>query len=359
MRIDLINVLHVLITWQSLLLAIVLITPKYGKVKSNKFLSLLLLTLGVHFAYNLLYTNGYFLDILPSYSCSYGFLYGPFVFLYVKFHLSKYTSFKPLYSLHFVPFMVILIATFLGYSMCKWMAILIPPTMLIYCGLSYRMIHIYTKVIPQLSATNPDDEIKWLKTMVIFMLIIVLFDLIQSQIGFLTLGSLRISMESIVQFSLFLLVNLITYQGLKNPQSFQRISEADVDLSRSSGLKKDITTYDQQIHRELADRLEKYMMEIKPYLDSELNIHILADALEVKEKTISQTINHILGYNFSDYINTYRIEEAKYMLSPDDNTQPSIKEVMYHVGFNSRSVFNTAFKKKTGLTPSEYQNQFR
>ncbi len=359
MSIDLINVLHVLITWQSLLLAIVLFTPKYSKVKSNKFLSLLLLTLGIHFAYNFLYTNGYFLDVLPAYSCSYGFLYGPFVFLYVKFHLSKDTSFKPLYWLHFVPFIMILVATFLGYSLCRWVGILIPPTMLIYCALSYRAIHIYTKVIAQLSATNHNEEIKWIKTIVIFMLIIVLLDLIQSQMSFLTLGSLRISMESIVQFSLFLLVNMITYQGLKNSQSFQQISVADVDLSRSSASKKDITAFDQQIHRELAESLEKYMIEKRPYMDSELTIHILADALGVKEKTISQTINHILGYNFSDYINTYRIEKAKHMLSPDNNTQPSIKEVMYHVGFNSRSVFNTAFKKKTGFTPSEYQNQNR
>ena len=64
-----------------------------------------------------------------------------------------------------------------------------------------------------------------------------------------------------------------------------------------------------------------------------------------------------LGKSFFDLINSYRIEEAKKMIKEPEDEKMTISEVMYKVGFNSKSSFNTAFKKYTGLTPSEYKSQ--
>ncbi len=357
MRFDLINIVHVLIIWQSILFAIVLITPKYNKLKSNKYLALLLLTIGIHFAYNFLYSNGYFLTILPAYSCSYGFLYGPLVFLYVKFHLSKDTTFKPLSWLHFAPFILIVCSTSFGYSICSKAAVFILPLMLTYCLFSFRELYIYKKIIPQVSSKSYTSETKWLKTILILMLVITFLNMLQSQMNYMNIGGFTISMEAVVQMSILLLVNITIFQGLKNPQSFQQISEMDVEMSSAQELNKSTTAIDQNALQELSDKLEVYMKKEQPYLLPDLNINTLSEALEVSEKSISQAINHVIGCNFSDYVNSYRIADAKSKLEQNTEDALSIKEVMYDVGFNSRSVFNTVFKKKTGLTPSEYKKQ--
>ncbi len=58
--------------------------------------------------------------------------------------------------------------------------------------------------------------------------------------------------------------------------------------------------------------------------------------------------------NFYDYISKYRIEEAKSILS-DQSSNKTVLEILYEVGFNSKSSFNTAFKKYTGVTPSKFK----
>jgi AraC-like DNA-binding protein len=60
--------------------------------------------------------------------------------------------------------------------------------------------------------------------------------------------------------------------------------------------------------------------------------------------------------NFRDFINKYRIEESKFLLKNKSNGNKTILEIAYEVGFNSKSAFNAAFKKFTGLTPKEYRN---
>ena len=104
MKIESINIIHSLVIWQSLLFAIVLITPKYKKRSENKFLAVFLLVLGMHFIYNVLLSNNLYLNVLPQYSCTYGLLYGPLLFLYIKCHLRKDIDLKLMDLLHFSPF---------------------------------------------------------------------------------------------------------------------------------------------------------------------------------------------------------------------------------------------------------------
>ena len=70
---------------------------------------------------------------------------------------------------------------------------------------------------------------------------------------------------------------------------------------------------------------------------------------------LSQVINTSLGQNFYNLINSYRVEEAKQQLSASDKQNQTILAIAYDVGFNSKSVFNKAFKKFTGTTPSKYR----
>ena len=85
----------------------------------------------------------------------------------------------------------------------------------------------------------------------------------------------------------------------------------------------------------------------------------LAERMEMHPRKLSELINQGLGKNFMGLINSYRIELAKRRLQSPRDPGETVLEVMYEVGFNSKSSFNTLFKKTTGMTPTAYRNQYR
>lgn len=103
-----------------------------------------------------------------------------------------------------------------------------------------------------------------------------------------------------------------------------------------------------QLDRSLAT----YVAGKKPFLDADLTLVQLARRLGVPGRELSSYINTRLGCNFSDYIAGWRIAEAKEMLYAEGLP---VTEVIYACGFNSKSVFNTHFKKQTGMTPSQWR----
>lgn len=358
MNISFINIIHSLITWQSILFAIVLITPKYNKRKENRFLAAFLFVLGVHFIYNILLSNNLFVKTLSKYSCVYGFLYGPLLFLYIKYHLRKDFLLKSQDLVHFVPALLIIVSTVIGITICNSIAIMIIPAMLLYCLLGFLEIAKYEKVVFQISSNIQISEVRWIKTLLISMILVLILNILQMQMTEVTIVSITLQLEHFVQAGILLLVNLIIYQGLKNPLYFQKITEQDYKIIHQTKSIDKSSSFNKELHENLATKLESYMHEHKPYLNSELDLTTLAQSLKAHPKTLSLAINHILGCSFSEYINSHRIETAMKLLQNNSDDQLTIMEVMYDVGFNSRSVFNTMFKKKTGLTPSQYKIQF-
>lgn len=103
--------------------------------------------------------------------------------------------------------------------------------------------------------------------------------------------------------------------------------------------------------------LKAYMIKDAPYLNPELTIKDVAEAITIKVTDLSIIINHHLGQNFYEFISYYRIEKAKELLKSKAHRQLTVLEILYQVGYNSKSSFNTSFKKQTGLTPTDYRRQ--
>ena len=105
----------------------------------------------------------------------------------------------------------------------------------------------------------------------------------------------------------------------------------------------------------LLSQIEELMTQEKVYTDSTLNLNKLSSLLNIRSHTLSQLLNDNLEKSFSQFINEYRIEEAKRMLL--DNDHLKIQAIAEICGFNSNSTFYTAFKKVTGTTPAEFVKQ--
>ncbi len=103
------------------------------------------------------------------------------------------------------------------------------------------------------------------------------------------------------------------------------------------------------------ESLKDFMLKNEPYLDSSLTIQNLAEQVKMPVKDLSVLINLFMNKHFFDFINEYRIEKAKEILRDPSQKDLTILEVLYEVGFNSKSSFSTSFKKYTGTTPTDFR----
>lgn len=108
---------------------------------------------------------------------------------------------------------------------------------------------------------------------------------------------------------------------------------------------------------EYMDRILDHMEQEKPYLDSELTLGKLAEDLRLMPYHLSEVLNETLGKNFYDFINIYRVEMVKNYIADPKKSHLTLLAIAFDAGFNSKTAFNRAFKKATGLSPSKYRVQ--
>ncbi|WP_224483169.1 helix-turn-helix domain-containing protein [Robertkochia aurantiaca] len=172
------------------------------------------------------------------------------------------------------------------------------------------------------------------------------------------------NIEILNQFRILVLISgaiFITWFVLKallSPELFRGFSS---ELRPIGELKKE--TQDEKKPELLSEKekslknLRDYMMREEPYLDPSLSVKDLALQLNMSSRELSVLINQEMGIHFFDLVNQYRIEKAKQMLADPKHQNTTIQEIFFDVGFNSKTPFNTAFKKHTGTTPTRFRKE--
>jgi adenylate cyclase len=97
-----------------------------------------------------------------------------------------------------------------------------------------------------------------------------------------------------------------------------------------------------------------YITTKKPYLSPDLSLRLLAKQIDIHPNQLSWLLNESIGKNFNEFINYYRVEAFKALSNDPKNRHITLMGLAYDSGFNSKTVFNTYFKKETGLTPKQF-----
>jgi len=156
----------------------------------------------------------------------------------------------------------------------------------------------------------------------------------------------------------------IAYNALKQKEIFpldenQRkeiISiEESIEEEQSGDLKRKLFSDSELV--KFKSRLSELMNDQKPFLDSELNLIKLAELINITPHQLSYIVNTGFNENFFQYINTYRVEKAKELLLQEEMNKLSVLGIAFESGFNSKTSFNTTFKKITGQTPTEFKKR--
>nr|WP_199003321.1 helix-turn-helix domain-containing protein [Flavobacterium sp. ASV13] len=229
----------------------------------------------------------------------------------------------------------------------------------IYCFLAYKKIIKHEKTIRLLNSTSENLDLKWLKNIivgVIFITIFWIFDIV------FQISEGNKTFDILTSFIYFLSILYITYYWQKQKEIFpyslkekEEIETIIVETTLPKGKRKELLT-DEELQEQKSNLLQ--LMEVeKPFLDFDLSLVKLAASMKISTHILSYVINNGFDENFYQFINRYRIEEAKKLMADLETNRLSLLGIGFSVGFNSKTVFNTTFKKVTGQTPSEYKKQ--
>ena len=129
------------------------------------------------------------------------------------------------------------------------------------------------------------------------------------------------------------------------------LSSADIKSTKKDEEKGTANVLDKDQIKKLKGKLLSYFKEDEPFLNPQLNLQFVAQVLELNNNKISFLINQAFDVNFNDFVNSYRLEHFKLIALDSNNSHLTILGLAYDSGFNSKTVFNTYFKKIEGVTP--------
>ncbi|MBL3549864.1 helix-turn-helix domain-containing protein [Chryseobacterium sp. KMC2] len=168
------------------------------------------------------------------------------------------------------------------------------------------------------------------------------------------LGEIRQWIVTLDGFAFLFCTCWYLFVALDKPEFFRGVNSLLKPISDVAPKQKSSPIIDDEKNKQI-EFLKDFMVEKEPYLDSSLTIQDLAEQLKIPVKDLSTLINLYMDKHFFDFVNEYRIEKAKEILKDPLQKELTILEILYQVGFNSKSSFSTSFKKYTGTTPTDFR----
>jgi AraC-like DNA-binding protein len=147
-------------------------------------------------------------------------------------------------------------------------------------------------------------------------------------------------------YLMFALINALIFFSMTRSSVFAgKISKAHIHTNNDEA----------EANPEVSKHIQQHMEMHKPYLSHYLNLEQLANQLSMHPRALSVAIKINFQTNFYEFINSYRISEAKQLLEDHDKPNQTIIEILGDAGFNSKATFNSIFKKIVGMTPTQYR----
>jgi len=371
LKVDFLDILLFVLFFQILSLVPFLLFQNEKIGYTTKFLALFLIAKAVCIT-NIISSRNFdtFYDIFPHIfyvGSSFTILWGPLLYFYTKslsyteFRLNK-TSF-----LHFIPFLIhigylSIIFHFHGAETKRelldannlfpngyftYYIFYVHLSNIIYTLLAFSVLKKYKKIIAENFSSTTKKNLNWMTFVLLGFSAKIISDIVCS------LDSRFSDNEAIVTLTisrivLYLFINIMIFKGFKYKNIFAGIDVDDDQNSKKVSLSGSAMEKYSKI-------LTEFMETEKPYLIPELSLSQLSEKVSIPQRSLSEVLNDGIGQNFYEFINEYRIKESVTLLTDSAHYDKNILEILYSVGFNSKSSFNKSFKKNTGFTPVQFR----
>lgn len=296
-------------------------------------------------------------------------LQGPFLYVYVLLVLNRVRGVTPILLLHAIPFLFFTgyfiyqihlletddlfghIVEFLGNKsnyLVDLFGLFAHLHLIVYLLLCIRLLRSHHRIVQEEFSYTEEVNLKWLRNVVTGISIIA---------GLIVIGLL---LNDILQFTshdfkAFMIYSAfsalpfyLAFHAIRQKIVYPFEHAKEEPRYEASGLNKEES-------KRLAEELIRFVETQKPYLNSRLTIKELADGLGIHPKRLSQVINENFDENFFNFINRFRVEEFQRRVTDPRFSHYTILAIGLDCGFNTKSSFNSIFKKLTGKTPSEFR----
>lgn len=374
---SILNTVMLLGAIQGIILSLYIFLSKKHKTTSNLFLALLI----VSFSYNIIQSYLLITGIITK-EYYFKYFYIPFssvfmtlFYLYVKYYLYHIEKFQKKDYLFFIPFINDFSVTLIEktvYGLGFYNAIYIKKfdyikVVLEYFNIFYsialiilsiKLINRYKKQTKKNFQLVQVRSIRWLKIFSYIFLIMGVYWLIPFTIEVFIGNNLQHNFYYFLWVALSILIYLLGHFGVFHFGVFQEQKNIHkFSINRVATIQK--TAKSETLKNDNLIEFEKFIKEERNFLDANLSLESVAEKLNINKSYLSRLINSDLEKSFNDYINELRIEEAKTYLEQTEFENYTLLAIGLEAGFNSKTAFNSAFKKFTGVTPSEYRKSIK
>ncbi|ERM80294.1 hypothetical protein P872_13530 [Rhodonellum psychrophilum GCM71 = DSM 17998] len=372
-KINLLVTISVITMFISLFLALFLVTVKTEHKLSNRLFAFFLILSAIDMIGNI--NSLFYISLnVRVFISSFFLLQLPTFYLYVLSVCYSDFKLKQKHLIHSVAFLIanlILLPHFYTVDLpskirlleksssipeIQFNHILMHIQMLLYIVAAFMILRKARKIYLENYAGASIESLKWLFQFTLALSAFYFIALVKNIFKFTVYLNISEGLKIGLLIFEFFIIFWYLYKALNNPSLFRNI---DSKLK----LVSDIISEEKKIEPETLNedllRLKKYMADEKPFLDPALTIQDISNSLDIPVRELSVLINHQLGQHFYDFVNTYRIENTIEILKDSSKSKVTVLEILYEVGFNSKSSFNTAFKKHTGNTPTSYRKRLQ
>lgn len=346
--------------------------PRNTNKKANKWLGLFMITFGLAMLQILVDNLNLTTQNLTLVECIElsRFLSAPALYLSVLFFTTPARMFHSRDLWHFAPFFLFLLyrlpyilpgaathnpvidnAT-VRFIVLSVIRSALPMQSILYLAFAFFALQKHQRTITKVASSTTTIDLAWLKYFLLGLFAVVV----------LWLNLVLFTIESLYAFTPLLYLTITYFLAYFSLHQTEIYAYDQSDLLQVIDIIKEPETLPIEKQKRLSDsqlvflkaKLEHLMQQEKVYLDNELNLLQLAQKMEITSHELSYLINEGFEANFFQFVNTYRVEEAKKLLASEKSQQLNMLGIAYQAGFNSKTTFNTTFKKLTGQSPSDY-----
>jgi AraC-like DNA-binding protein len=239
---------------------------------------------------------------------------------------------------------------------------------ILYLILTVFVLRTYRKNIKTVFSNIEKLQLDWLRNLTVLMIFVVAFFLIENILFLLDIQvSEAFNLSSAV---VALSIYIMGYMGMAKSDIFSRPDIANSMQTLSTMKIKNQKTategenkkysksgLDDETAQAYLNELISLMEDEHVYRNSDLTLSQLAAPLGISAHNLSQVLNSTRGQNFFDFVNSYRVNDVIASFNDSDKNHLKILALAFDAGFNSKTTFNSIFKKMTGETPSEYRQK--
>lgn len=374
-KINLLIIATVITLFISLLLIFFLLTVKTKDKTSNILFAVFLLINAIDSSeplFGLVFDRPSNLGIFRS---TIAFLQIPVFYLYVLSVSYSDFKLKPKHLTHAIPFLIVnavLIPRFYfvddaskmdfiinrkSMIELQFIHVLIHVQIIVYFAAIFMLLKRAKKLYLENNAGTHINSYNWLFQFATLLSILYVVAIVKNIFKFSEYPDISEWIKAGIMVMQPFIICWYLFKALNNPDLFRNI-DSKLKLVKDIISEEKInasTAVAEKLYSEELLKLQQYMSEEKPFLNPALTIQDVSNDIQIPVRDLSLLINHKLEQHFYDFINAYRIENAKNILKDTSKSKVTILEILYEVGFNSKSSFNTAFKKHTGFTPTDFR----